>query len=307
MARYHMNPATGNPNKCSAKEGNCPFKSDDGSEATHYESPNEARAGYEQEQRDARDKAERLRAEERERNWPTPSDERVAEFEKKGYAVDPKGKGIMRRGERDGRRWEITVRSGTVNASIGMPDSFGSAFTIHTRMPYQGETATHQVEFGDFGTTLSIESAEQHVKEMEDVLRQAPKLIDQTNKMIADSKELFGEPKKAPYEGLYTEVPQVETFTGTRDAQAQRFTVDNRGSYINIQPENAGRLDTRSDSNADLFTDGRESKPEARISLSSFGTMDRDEYQARAERLKDTVATAKAMESTATALVAAKK
>lgn len=49
MNRYHMNPKTGNPNKCSAKQGNCPFKSEAGSEATHYASAGEARVGYEQE------------------------------------------------------------------------------------------------------------------------------------------------------------------------------------------------------------------------------------------------------------------
>jgi len=48
MARYHINPETGNPNKCSAQAGNCPFKSEAGDEATHYSSKNEARAGYEQ-------------------------------------------------------------------------------------------------------------------------------------------------------------------------------------------------------------------------------------------------------------------
>jgi hypothetical protein len=39
MARYHINPETGNPNECSAQQGNCPF----GSDEAHYPSKVEAR------------------------------------------------------------------------------------------------------------------------------------------------------------------------------------------------------------------------------------------------------------------------
>ena len=301
MARYHMNPATGNPNKCSAKEGNCPFKSDDGAEATHYDNPTAAREGYEQEQRDAREKAKKLREEEYERNWPTPSADRVAEFEKKGYYVDAKSKSIMRRGGKDGRNWEIAVRAGTVNATISMRDSFGSALSIRTQLPHQGETAKQQVEFGDFGTTLSVKDAKAHVKDMEDVLRQAPKFVEQTNTMLKDAKELYGEPEKASYDGMYTEVEAIPEFNGTRAGVVNRFTVDSKRNYISVQVENAGRLDTRSDSQPDVYTDGY-GEIHTRLSLSSFGYMDRDGYQERAERLKDTIETAKAMEATVKAL-----
>jgi hypothetical protein len=40
---FHVNPQTGNPGVCRAKEGNCPF----GAEAPHYDSKDAARAGYE--------------------------------------------------------------------------------------------------------------------------------------------------------------------------------------------------------------------------------------------------------------------
>jgi hypothetical protein len=50
MARYHINPATGNPGACSAAEGNCPFKGAEGEESTHYPSASAAREGYEQQQ-----------------------------------------------------------------------------------------------------------------------------------------------------------------------------------------------------------------------------------------------------------------
>jgi hypothetical protein len=43
---YHISPTTGNPNKCSAKEGNCPF----GAEQEHYASKAEARAAFEEKQ-----------------------------------------------------------------------------------------------------------------------------------------------------------------------------------------------------------------------------------------------------------------
>jgi hypothetical protein len=47
MARYHINPTTGNPSVCKAAAGNCPFKSDEGTEAPHYSSGAAARRAYE--------------------------------------------------------------------------------------------------------------------------------------------------------------------------------------------------------------------------------------------------------------------
>lgn len=55
MAKFHVNPETGEPGKCSAAEGNCPFK--DVSE--HFESAAEAREGYEKEM-ESREKYEEL-------------------------------------------------------------------------------------------------------------------------------------------------------------------------------------------------------------------------------------------------------
>lgn len=43
MAKYHINPDTGNPGECSAKLGKCPY----GTEVHHYESKEAARVGYE--------------------------------------------------------------------------------------------------------------------------------------------------------------------------------------------------------------------------------------------------------------------
>lgn len=40
---FHLNPKTGNPNRCTAKEGNCPF----GADAPHFESKDAARESYE--------------------------------------------------------------------------------------------------------------------------------------------------------------------------------------------------------------------------------------------------------------------
>lgn len=44
--KYHISPSTGNPNKCSAADGNCPY----GGESNHYASKDEARAAYEAQQ-----------------------------------------------------------------------------------------------------------------------------------------------------------------------------------------------------------------------------------------------------------------
>lgn len=41
--KFHINPETGNPNKCVAKPGNCRF----GADTNHYESKDEARTAYE--------------------------------------------------------------------------------------------------------------------------------------------------------------------------------------------------------------------------------------------------------------------
>ena len=42
MAKYHLNPATGNPGACTAQAGNCPY-----GDVTHYDSPEAARQAYE--------------------------------------------------------------------------------------------------------------------------------------------------------------------------------------------------------------------------------------------------------------------
>lgn len=303
MTRYHMNPATGNPNKCSAKEGNCPFKSDDGTEATHYESREEAAIGYEKEMAAKQDAERKRRAEAAEANWPTPSAERIAAFEAKGYRVDPKGKGLMIRGEHNGRNWDITVRSGIINASLSHKSSFGSALRISTKLPLNSEdSATQELEFGDFGTSFSIEQAEDHVKSIESVLEQAPTFVRRANKALVDAEALFGKPKSGdPIKGLYASIDVPSTFTGTRDGKTSSFTVEGQPGYFNIRSNSQGRLDTRRDSDADVYVDGF-GEVHTRVSLSSFGSMDRDEYQARAERLKDSIATAKAMEATAKAL-----
>ena len=43
MAKYHINPKTGNPGRCAATSGNCPFGDDD----HHYSSPEDAAQAYE--------------------------------------------------------------------------------------------------------------------------------------------------------------------------------------------------------------------------------------------------------------------
>lgn len=48
--RFHVNPTSGEAGACRAAEGNCPFKSSDGSEAPHYSTLSEARRGYEEAQ-----------------------------------------------------------------------------------------------------------------------------------------------------------------------------------------------------------------------------------------------------------------
>lgn len=42
MAKYHINPATGDPGRCMARSGHCPF----GGDETHYSTKAEAREAY---------------------------------------------------------------------------------------------------------------------------------------------------------------------------------------------------------------------------------------------------------------------
>lgn len=46
MAKYHINPETGNAGECSAKKDNCPF----GADSEHYTTPEAAREAYEKTQ-----------------------------------------------------------------------------------------------------------------------------------------------------------------------------------------------------------------------------------------------------------------
>lgn len=55
MAKFHINPETGEPGKCSAAEGNCPYKD----VSNHFDSAADARKGYEEEM-EARAKYEEL-------------------------------------------------------------------------------------------------------------------------------------------------------------------------------------------------------------------------------------------------------
>lgn len=45
MAKFHVNPATGEPGRCTAENGNCPFSE----VSEHYENATQARIGYEKE------------------------------------------------------------------------------------------------------------------------------------------------------------------------------------------------------------------------------------------------------------------
>lgn len=49
MVKYHLNPTTGEPGKCSAAKGKCPF----GSEASHFSSVSDARSAFESQQSSA--------------------------------------------------------------------------------------------------------------------------------------------------------------------------------------------------------------------------------------------------------------
>lgn len=47
IMKFHVNPETGNPGICTATNGKCPYKDENGNEVQHYDNPNDARISYE--------------------------------------------------------------------------------------------------------------------------------------------------------------------------------------------------------------------------------------------------------------------
>lgn len=67
--KFHINPQTGNPNRCSAQEGNCPF----GGQEEHYSSKDEARKAYEVRMGEGLKKSLQLVPHEHEENRKSPN------------------------------------------------------------------------------------------------------------------------------------------------------------------------------------------------------------------------------------------
>jgi hypothetical protein len=303
MTRYHINPKSGNPNKCSAKAGNCPFKSEDGTEASHYDSPEAARTGYE---RDMESKAEIARLEkavEAERNWPSPPKSAIQAAEAKGYLVNTKSKGLALRAEINGRPYEVTVAGGDVTATQRLsPSSFSAALYVRTNRPFEeGAATTRSVEFSDYGTNLSVEAAEEHIRDMEDIVKTSPEFLDKVNETIAEAEKLYGEPKKQYFTGMYAKVDALPAPAPTRPAKELDFELKHSPGYVLADVKHSGAWEKRPDSSPSLasFSEG---SLETSISLGSRSEMDQARYQRRIEELKDAVKTAKAMKKAAQAL-----
>lgn len=297
MTRYHINPKTGNPNKCSAKAGNCPFKGSDGAEAIHYGSADEARVGYEKEMEQQAEEARLRKAEEEERNWPTPDASAVAKAEAKGYAVDLKRKAISLRGQVNGEELYIKINAGDVYASQYMGRTLGAGVTVNTKWSF-GDKLGHEriVEFSDYGTSLSVDEAEAHVKDMESILKNSPDFLRKVNTAIEDAEELYGSPKDNNGEDLYSKVDVHAPLGKTRDGKALNFTVDGEEGYYTTRTEQATRWNDRASSDPNVYT-GIRGERKVSISLSSGSRLTPEGYQNRIAELKDAIVTTKAMET----------
>jgi len=295
MTRYHINPKTGNPNKCSAKEGNCPFKGEDGAEAQHYESRDAAGAGYEAEMEAKAEAARVAKAEEAERNWPSPSAQDVAAVKALGYAVDITRKSVAIRGDDDGRRWDISVRQGEVYASRSFKDSFGSSLAVESNRPFEeGATIERRIEFSDFGTSLSVEEAQKHIRDMEDTIATAPAFVAKVNEVIEVAKNLYGEPKKTYFKDMYAKVQPLPAPETTRDGEEVAYEIDGRGGYYNARIRQPLDWKLRRSSEPTVYN-GFDGKANASISIGSANNMDQAAYQKRIEELKDAIITTDAM------------
>lgn len=295
MTRYHINPKTGNPNKCSAKLGNCPFKSTDGAEAIHYETQDAAREGYEKIM-EAQAEADRLAREAAdELNWPAPSAEAVAEAEAAGYTVDVKGKSLGIRVQGKDYSYEISIRKGDVYANRSLKSSFSTVYRVRNDWPLsENGRMLRAIEFSDYGTQLSVEEAEEHIAEMEEALKAAPAFVSKINDTIGAAEKLFGEPKRELFKGLYAPVDALPTIAPERTTAVMDFEAEGDLFYKRMVTHQSRSLRDHRDSDPSAYV-GIKGEAVTSISLSSRSELTQEDYQERIATLKDSVATIHAM------------
>lgn len=296
MVRYHLSRETGKPNQCKAKEGNCPFKTEEGVERPHYATKEDARAGYEVEQRAEQELIRQKRDAAAEKRWPTPSDEKIEAFENANpnYSVYGKKKTLESETEDAGLSTRATVRSGQLNASVRFRNHFGAGLSINQVPDFTGKSnaTKFDVAFNDFGTNLSIQDAEAHVKEMEQLIAKAPTAIDEANEAVEKAEKLFGRPSDETHP-MYSKVDQFAPAAPPKPPTIQKYIV-NEGTYPTYHFDEAGLNNSRIHPQAYL---GHKGSLDVSISMPSRSDMSFEDYQERAQNLRNAIATAKQVEN----------
>lgn len=287
--KYHISPETGNPNICRAKTADsCKFSENGTVEVEHYESKAEARAGYEAKM-EAEAKAEReakaaKRKEEAEKNWPIPNSDKISEYEAKGYNVDASYKELYKSDVKDNVRTTITVMNGRVSATY--QNNFES---IGTPLAFRSDSfAEPALEFTDYGTNLSEDSAKKHLADMEELMNDSAKFAEEINKTVDDAEKLYGRPKK--YTGQQEHYAKVGKFdnsledrTKILESEEDGFDFSSKKSYVHRGKEFT--LYVRRNREDDKIT--------AEVNMTSMGSRsDVEAYKERIYELRNVLATA---------------
>lgn len=141
---YHISPATGNPNICRAKDGNCPY----GGASDHFETKDEARQAYEQKMADTNEDLRALKRSRADDAWePYVSEEERAI---RGSGEPPKvyeGNGVHLN-PATAERGDVVVDAGGNRWQVAF--SYGNPPTVNlTRLNEDGSLSDRQKTIGE--------------------------------------------------------------------------------------------------------------------------------------------------------------
>lgn len=293
--RYHISPKTGNPNICRAKSAeSCPISKNDEGVVEHFDSKEKARESYEKHMeekirleaiadRDRRQKIQEERLAAAEKNWPTPSSERVDEYKSKGYEVETQHRALYSTEENDSETIVVNVMAGSVSAMYQYDRS-----SINSPMSYNDRWHNEpRIEFTDFGTRMKEDEAKEHLKNLENALTNSNKFINKINTTLSDAEGLYGTPKNSERAGQhYRKVENVDNSLNEKvqilPIKKDDYAMNGKESYTYHGQD--FNLYVRKDLNNNVETE---------VNMSSMSrTTDVNEYKGRIYELRNVLATA---------------
>lgn len=325
MARYHINPETGNPNICRAKTPeSCRYSTED-TVAEHFDSKDEARAAYEKQMEQEEEKRLQNKKREieemetrRERAWPTPSEGKIKEMESKGYNVDPATKELhFSEIHNDGTRVEMyyMARSSSLSAqiysgrsstsSVWVSDNYENISVSSDGKISEGDKS-YNIKFNDYGAGLSVDEAEKHLKDLNTINRRLPDFEKKISQMIEDSEKLYGSPSADYPNG--SKMKLYKKYNPIEDYRSQDVSIDGRKTSGEISkgdfsdrityPDNGSRRRSFEVHSVRGFGITEDS---VQVNMTSVGTAEEDgtydSYRRRMEELADAIVDAKKMEN----------